>query len=395
MKRSVAFLAILAALLALAGAVSWASGVRAEPINVTIRAGETAGAEVGVTSELILKKTVGTDPALCASTKEITVGRNTAVTYCFEVTNSTSLTFAQHDLVDSALGTILDGFSYALAPQASAFLTQTVLITETTVNTATWTAYNAGPTDVHTATDTATVTVAPPTIAFTKTVGLDPSLCASTKEITVGRNTAVTYCYEVTNTGLTTLTRHDLVDSDQGTILDGLSYALAPQASAFLTQTVLITETTVNTATWTAYNPGPVDVAMARDTATVIVQPPTIAFTKTVGTDSAICASTDEITVGPNTAVTYCYEVTNTGPTALSRHDLVDSALGTILNGFSYALEPQASAFLTQTVLITETTVNTATWTAYNPGPVDVATDTDSATVWVELKRFLPLIRRD
>ena len=48
---------------------------------------------------------------------------------------------------------------------------------------------------------------------MTKTVGLDPSVCAATDEITVTKGTKVTYCYQVENTGNITLTLHDLTDS--------------------------------------------------------------------------------------------------------------------------------------------------------------------------------------
>jgi uncharacterized repeat protein (TIGR01451 family) len=108
-----------------------------------------------------------------------------------------------------------------------------------------------------------------------------------------------------------------------------------------------------------------------------------IALTKTVGTDSSVCATTDEITVVGGTAVTYCFEVENTGDLTLNLHDLDDSELGSILSGLSYALDPGASVFITETVVITATTINTATWTAYNAGPADVATASDTATVTV------------
>ncbi|MBE2199715.1 MAG: hypothetical protein IAE79_13960 [Anaerolinea sp.] len=93
----------------------------------------------------------------------------------------------------------------------------------------------------------------------------------------------------------------------------------------------------------------------------------TIELTKTVGTDPSICAATDAITVTIGTSVTYCYTVENTGSVTLNMHDLVDSNLGNILSGFNYALSPGATAFLTETVDLNATTVNTATWTAYNP----------------------------
>ena len=236
-------------------------------------------------------------------------------------------------------------------------------------------------------------------LELAKTVGLDPLQCATTSEITVAPGTSVTYCYNVTNKGSSALNRHNLVDSHMGIILDGYHYNLAPEASVFVTQTAVITETTTNWATWSGYNVGWTEFIEATDSATVtVVDVPSIAFTKTVGLDPAVCASADEITVGPNTPVTYCYEVTNTGVTTFGLHDLVDSELGVILDGFSFGLMPEASVFVTQTAVITETTVNMATWTAYNAGPTDVANDTDSATVTVVLPDlytfYLPLILR-
>jgi hypothetical protein len=94
---------------------------------------------------------------------------------------------------------------------------------------------------------------------------------------------------------------------------------------------------------------------------------PEITLTKTVGTDSAVCATTDVITVTAGTEVTYCYEVENIGDVTLNVHDLVDSELGTILNDFAFTLAPSATVFLTQTTTLLTATVNTATWTAFNP----------------------------
>ena len=120
------------------------------------------------------------------------------------------------------------------------------------------------------------------------------------------------------------------------------------------------------------------------------VQEPSISLAKTVGTDPLVCAATDQITVAPNTDVTYCYEVTNTGGETLNLHDLDDSELGSLLSGFNYALAPGASAFITETATIAVTTVNTATWTAYNvQGPSVQATDT--ATVTVEIPGRCPV----
>ena len=113
---------------------------------------------------------------------------------------------------------------------------------------------------------------------------------------------------------------------------------------------------------------------------------PAITMVKTVGTVDGVCATTDTIVVPPGTDVYYCYTVTNTGNTALGLHDLVDDQLGTILDDLAYDLQPGASVeVLLNAVNIATTTVNTATWTAFNPDPVeaDEAEATDDATVVV------------
>lgn len=125
-------------------------------------------------------------------------------------------------------------------------------------------------------------------------------------------------------------------------------------------------------------------------------QQASIDFDLTVGTDPNVCATTNSLTlpVGGGT-VTYCYYVTNTGSVSLTRHDLHDDRLGAILSAFPFALTPGASVFLTQTESITLSVTNSATWTAYNPGPQDVVSGTDGVTVLAGHRRYLPLIRKE
>ncbi len=362
-----------------------------------------------------MEKTVGTDVNSCAATNAITVTQGTQVTYCYNVTNTGTFTLFWHDLVDSQLGTILNGFFFPLGPGTSAFVTDTTFIFNTTVNTATWTACNqainqpgegfdcgsGNAIDVVSSTDSATVFVQPPSIDFTKTVGTDPNACAGTNSITVDIGTDVTYCYAVTNTGGMTLTVHDLDDSELGTILSGFPFTLTPGASVFLTQSVNIVTDTNNVATWTACNidgapsltcsdGAAFDVVSDTDSADVFVNPPIpvnpgIEMTKTVGTSNAACATTDNISVGSGTEVYYCYTVMNTGDVTLTVHDLDDDKLGTILSGFAFDLGPgESTAVFPVSATITGTVTNVATWTAYivmpTYGPVMV-TSTDSATV--------------
>ena len=230
-----------------------------------------------------LTKTVGTDAGVCAASDAIEVAPGTDVYYCYEVRNTGTYTLPLHDLVDSEKGAIFTGLAYDLAPGASidtvaAGLTVSATITQTVVNTATWTAYeDGGPSAV--ATDMATVTVLPPSIELTKTVGTDAGVCATTDLITVTSGTDVYYCYEVRNTGTYTMSLHDLEDNELGILLAGFYYDLGPGDSvdtvaAGLTFSATLTETTVNTATWTVFYPPHGPAASASDTATVVVVEP-------------------------------------------------------------------------------------------------------------------------
>jgi hypothetical protein len=141
-----------------------------------------------------------------------------------------------------------------------------------------------------------------PAILFEKTVGLDPNSCAASGQLTVvsGGDT-VYYCYHIENSGDVALTMHTVVDDKLGTLLGpAFPLNLIPGATGFFTIQVNITETTVNSAAWTAFNPGPVDVVTGTDTAEVIVE-------------------------GPITALT----AVNDGPTALGRA----TTLATIISG--------------------------------------------------------------
>jgi hypothetical protein len=107
---------------------------------------------------------------------------------------------------------------------------------------------------------------------MTKTVGLDPAVCAPTNVIQVFTDTAVTYCYFIQNTDDVTYTMHDLVDDQLGTILSGFMFSLTPGTSVWLTQTANISADTTNVATWTLSVPGGPTVTTTA-TATVTTQP--------------------------------------------------------------------------------------------------------------------------
>jgi len=230
----------------------------------------------------------------------------------------------------------------------------------------------------------------PVSVGLDKRVGLDSQVCAATDSVNVLPGTEVYYCLEVRNSGQVTLTRHSLSDTKLGVILTDFEYTLVPGASAFLTLAANITTTTLNTAVWTAYNPGPADVARASDTTLVTANG--VILEKTVGLNPNACATTPVISLTVGAQVIYCYGIRNDSPVTLTRHTVTDSKLGVLLNDFPYALAPGAGAFFTVSTFISETTVNTAAWVSYNPGPIQVVTGTDTAKVALIRRSWWPVI---
>ena len=113
---------------------------------------------------ILITKTVGLVDGVCAATSTITVPAGTEVYYCYTVTNTGDATPNLHDLDDDVLGNLFTGFPYALTPGSSvstvaAGLSIPYVANTSTTNTATWTAYNMGPSHVATATASATVNV--------------------------------------------------------------------------------------------------------------------------------------------------------------------------------------------------------------------------------------------
>ncbi|MER2598813.1 MAG: hypothetical protein ABTQ73_04790 [Caldilineales bacterium] len=96
---------------------------------------------------IIVTKTVGTVPGVCATESSILVAAGTTVYYCYTVTNTGNVIFTTHDLYDDQLGQIFSGLAYVLNPGASvntvtAGLSVPAVINTPTVNVATWTAYD-------------------------------------------------------------------------------------------------------------------------------------------------------------------------------------------------------------------------------------------------------------
>ncbi len=348
--------------------------------------------------DIQIKKTVGTNPNTCASTDTLTVTAGTTVYYCYEVTNTGTMTLTDHNLVDDQLGSLITSAPITLRPGAVThtnglgYSFSAMIITDT-VNTAVWSASDGSLSNTVTYTDHATVTVGHPAITLEKTVGINASQCATSRSLKVAAGTVVYYCYRVTNTGDVSLNLHSLNDSLLGSVMPNLPYALEPGDSFTNVDLNILVSNAVNTDTvnstiWTAYNTGPSDTVTATASSTVTIGTIGLDFTKTVGTQAGVCANTDVITVSKGTQVYYCYNVTNTGEITLGLHTLNDGISSQFFTEKAYELAPGASIStvdfnLPISTIVNTTTTNIATWTAYNVGPTNLTVLTDSATVIV------------
>ncbi len=227
---------------------------------------------------IILTSTVGTSPTECATSTTLFTPTPVDAYYCHTVTNSGNISLTLHNLEDSQIGTILNNYAAIIAPGSSfdtvtAGFTLSTSITTTTATTTTWVAFNSGPTNVTTATDSTSVVLGVPEIVLTPTVGTNAFQCASESMLVIPIGTIVHYCYTVTNIGQVPLATHSLNDSAYGTIFSTYTRTLNPGASfntmdVGITNSVQIMTNTVSTAVWTASN-GPLISITATGATTV------------------------------------------------------------------------------------------------------------------------------
>ncbi len=327
-----------------------------------------------------------------------------AVTYCFVVTNTSATTTMSSTSVDDPnLNpiTLVASGATTLAPGESVVFYAEDNLTADLVNIATASgipsAADGTPlpdaTAIDSPPDTATVDVNAPAIALSKTVyaGHDAGASCAGAELASGLvGAAITYCFEVTNTGDIDLTDISVNDPTLGINL-AVPGPIAPGNSATVIFESTITSNLVNTATTSgtpstpagAPLPGQPPVVSAPDDAEVVTVDPAITFDKSVyaGHDAgASCSGSAQISGLAGDLATYCFEVTNTGDTALAI-EIDDATLGLDASNPPTVVSAPASSpllgagesivYFAQTVLSGDL-VNTATATAT---PVDPSGD--------------------
>ncbi len=354
---------------------------------------------------------VGSDGgAGCPGTDPLSVAAGTAITWCFTVTN-TSSTVALADVTvdDPTLGlaypggmTLVSGDPALLAPGASAVFSAAGTATIDIENTASATGTPSEPDgtpiptlDPPTADDSASIDVVAPAIAVVKTVSTTGQ-CPGVDEVVGQAGLALTWCFQVTNTGDTHLAGVEVLDpvlnltlTDPTLLAPGDSVTLS--APGELTGDLVNTASAIGTPADPAGTPLPdLDRPTADDDAAVDLVDPGVDLVKRVyaGHDAgAGCASaTANVTADHGAPITWCFIVTNTGDTHLSTVAITDGPLAitdadlTIVSG-ALPLAPGDSIVYRYEDEVDDTVENTATVTA---GPVSATgtsfTDVDDPT---------------
>ncbi len=266
---------------------------------------------------IVVTKTVGTAPGVCATTSEITVTTGTTVYYCYAVENTGNITLTDHFLNDSVLGTILNGLVYTLTPGSAidtvaAGLTISQVLTSTTTNLAEWEAYAEGGDFPAYWAASAQVNVYTPTLT-TLSLGATPNILFANgiSATTVVANVRDQYNAPFPGQTVTLLTSQGTLSANSGT----------SDASGNVTVTL--------TAPLVAGAGTIFAVAGALNASTVVTFVQQLTDTVTFGL-SALSQSSAVVT--SKDLITYTFTVTNSGPGNASNVLMV----APIPNGTSY-----------------------------------------------------------
>lgn len=324
-------------------------------------------------------KTVGLTADDCFQGKghTLVITPTTVVTYCFIAVNTGSITLTNHTVVDQQLGALITDLPYVLTPAGTdndaAFFPVTQLMTKTVTSSATWTAKNA--TMQTSASDQTQVIV--PTIEMNSTIAANSRQCGKEKSLRVALNTSLLYCYRLRNTSPITLPIQTLVDSNLGRLIDKQALPLPAGGALTVSRTVTASHSSISVVTWTSSTENNVQV-IASDAITVQV-PASIRLSATASLTSDACNKATSLLVRKGSTVVFCYLIHNNGDTPFQRHRFTDT-LYISQDSFSYTLGANRLLAVTLTAVLTRSTINTVTWTAYNDNGT-MATDSAVVTV--------------
>ena len=316
-----------------------------------------------------------------------------AVTYTYQINNTGDITLTAVTLKDDN-GTPGDGgddltvcANITLAAEATTSCIRSTTPSQTTTSTATATGQDPLGNDV-TDSDSTSVNV----ISAAIEVAVTPD------RTTIYSGQAVTYTYQVTNTSDTTMTAVTVVD-DNGTPGDGgddlticANITLAAGATESCSRSVTLNQDTTSTVIVTGQDPLGNSVT-GSDSIVVTVISPAI----------ELIITPNSTTIHSGEAVTYTYQITNTGDTTLTGVTVVDDngtpgdSSDDLTVCANITLAAGATAGFSRRATPTQTTANIATVTGYDPLGNDV-TDSDSVIVNVSspapVNIYLPIVIR-
>lgn len=212
-----------------------------------------------------------------------------------------------------------------------------------------------------------------------KPVEVDPLLyCPPGHEVEAAPGEEVVFCYQMFNDSEITFTRHTVVDSIFGVILENVEHTVAPTFAAQTVANLAATATRTNAMTWTAYAENG-DSVSAFDKASVIV--PTLVTTITLGETPGVCGETAALNLAAAGAVELCFRAYNPNPYPLVGHRAVTAGDAAISLPDDLVLAPQEIFTLTTAEIVTEPTTFDVVWTARTATRSLPVTATATATV--------------
>lgn len=337
---------------------------------------------VGTTgASITFLKTVGLNADDCYEGKghELIVAPNTMVTYCYIALNTGTVTFTKHTVIDEQLGVLVNDLVYDLTPfgtdNAAAFFSIPQVLTTTLTSKATWTAKN----ETVTASGSDQIRVIVPTIEVNSTIVANSQKCGRDKSLRVALNTTLLYCYRLKNTSLITLPIQTLVDSTLGKLMENQLLPLPGGSTVMVTRTVTASHSSTSVVTWTSSTTNNVKI-VASDVVTVQV-PASIKLTASPSLTNDACDKSTSLKVNSGSTVVFCYLVRNNGDTPFTTHRISDILYGNY-EPFTATLHITGVLAVSLTKVMTQTTVNTVTWTASNP---DGTMATSQAVVRIEV----------
>ncbi|XWL01970.1 SpaA isopeptide-forming pilin-related protein [Macrococcoides goetzii] len=304
-----------------------------------------------------------------------------SITYTFTVTNTGTVTLKDVTVKDAMFPDGIMLASTTLKPGESTTGTATKVVTQDDID-----AGKVENTAITTGTPPGDVT--PPTDEDTVVVDTDSStaitLDKSADQTSVKVGDTITYTFDVTNTGTTTLT--DVVVTDP-MFPDGitlLSTTLKPGESTTGTASKVVTQDDIdggkvtNTATTTGTPPGTLTPPTATDTVEVPAeQQAAIDLEKNI----------DQTSVKVGDTITYTFTVTNTGTVTLKDVAVTDAMFPDGITLATTTLKPGETTTGTASKVVTQDDIdggkvtNTATTTGTPPGEIPPPTDEDTVEV--------------